>query len=69
VGVRNLVASVGLGAVAAGADGLIVEVHYDPDKSWSDAAQALSIPMFEELQRQVGGVAAAVGRASAVAAR
>jgi 3-deoxy-7-phosphoheptulonate synthase len=62
VGVRQLVAAVGLGAVAAGADGLIVEVHYDPDKSWSDAAQALSIPMFEQLMRQADAVARAVGR-------
>jgi 3-deoxy-7-phosphoheptulonate synthase len=67
VGVRNLVASVGLGAMAAGADGLIVEVHYDPDKSWSDAAQALSIPMFEQLMRQAKDVAAAVGRGAGVA--
>jgi 3-deoxy-7-phosphoheptulonate synthase len=69
VGVRNLVASVGLGAVAAGADGVIVEVHHDPDKSWSDAAQALSIPMFEQLQSQLEAVARAVGRGAAVGAR
>ncbi|MDB5097670.1 MAG: phospho-2-dehydro-3-deoxyheptonate aldolase [Cyanobacteria bacterium RYN_339] len=69
VGVRNLVASVGLGAVAAGADGVIIEVHHDPDKSWSDAAQALSIEMFETFQRQMESVAVAVGRGAAVPAR
>lgn len=61
-GVRNLVAPIGLGAVAAGADGVIIEVHYDPDKSWSDAAQAQSVPMFEQFMRQAGAVARAVGR-------
>lgn len=64
-GVRNLVAPVGLGAIAAGADGLIVECHHDPDKSWSDAAQALSLDTFRELMRQAQAVSRAVGRTMA----
>ncbi len=61
-GVRSLVAPVGLGAIAAGADGLIVEVHHDPDKSWSDAAQALGFEAFGKLMVQGAAVARAVGR-------
>jgi 3-deoxy-D-arabino-heptulosonate 7-phosphate (DAHP) synthase len=42
-----------LAALAAGACGLIVEVHPDPALAMSDGAQSLDIPMFEELARQV----------------
>jgi 3-deoxy-D-arabino-heptulosonate 7-phosphate (DAHP) synthase len=38
-----------LGSLAAGACGLIVEVHPDPSKAMSDGAQSLDIPMFAEL--------------------
>ncbi|MBO9539066.1 3-deoxy-7-phosphoheptulonate synthase [bacterium] len=61
-GVRPLVSPVGLSAIAAGADGLIVEVHHDPDKSWSDAAQALGHEAFAELMATGEAVARAVGR-------
>ncbi|HEY9897653.1 MAG TPA: 3-deoxy-7-phosphoheptulonate synthase [Pantanalinema sp.] len=61
-GVRSLVSPVGLSAIAAGADGLIVEVHHDPDKSWSDAAQALGLETFGELMAKGEAVARAVGR-------
>ncbi|MNX93494.1 Phospho-2-dehydro-3-deoxyheptonate aldolase [compost metagenome] len=61
-GVRPLVSPVGLSAIAAGADGLIVEVHHDPDKSWSDAAQALGLDAFAELMTTGSAVARAVGR-------
>lgn len=61
-GVRSLVSPVGLGAIAAGADGLIVEVHHDPDKSWSDAAQALGLDAFWDLMTGGKAVARAVGR-------
>src|SRR3954465_14737106 len=48
-GVRSLVTPLSLGSLAAGACGLIVEVHPDPAKAMSDGAQSLDFPMFEEL--------------------
>jgi len=52
-GVRSLVTPLSMGSLAAGACGLIVEVHPDPSKAMSDGAQSLDFPMFEELARQV----------------
>ena len=49
-------------AVAAGADGLIVEVHQDPDRALSDGAQSLRPGQFEELMKQLRMIAPAVGR-------
>ena len=49
-------------AVAAGADGLIVEVHHDPDKATSDGAQTLKPEQFAELMQQIRMIATAVGR-------
>ena len=51
-----------LAAVAAGADGLIIEVHDHPDQAWSDGAQSLKPEKFQELIRKCKKVAAAVGR-------
>jgi 3-deoxy-7-phosphoheptulonate synthase len=48
-GVRDLVAPLSRIAVAAGADGVIVEVHPNPDKAWSDADQTLSFAEFDEM--------------------
>ena len=53
---------VGLAAVAAGADGLLVEVHPDPDHALSDGAQSLRPEQFEELMGQLRIIAPAVGR-------
>jgi 3-deoxy-7-phosphoheptulonate synthase len=50
-------------AVAAGADGLLVEVHHDPDHALSDGAQSLFPAQFSELMDQLGIIAPAVGRA------
>jgi 3-deoxy-7-phosphoheptulonate synthase len=61
-GRRDLVASMARAAVAAGADGLMIEVHPDPDRALSDGAQSLSPEQFEELMRQLHAVALAVGR-------
>lgn len=61
-GDRALVPSLALAAVAAGADGLIIETHPDPDRSVSDAAQALSLQTFAELMQRCQQVALAVGR-------
>jgi 3-deoxy-7-phosphoheptulonate synthase len=52
-GVRTLVTPLSLAALAAGACGLIVEVHPDPAHAMSDGAQSLDLAMFEELARQV----------------
>jgi 3-deoxy-7-phosphoheptulonate synthase len=48
-GVRELVAPLSRVAVAAGADGVIVEVHPNPDKAWSDADQTLNFAEFDEM--------------------
>lgn len=58
----DIVKSVALGAVAAGADGVIVEVHPRPDEALSDGAQSLKPKRFVELVEQMKGVAAAIGR-------
>lgn len=57
----QLVEPVGLAAIAAGADGLIIEVHPNPDQALSDGAQSLTPENFEKLVQKVGVVAEAVG--------
>jgi 3-deoxy-7-phosphoheptulonate synthase len=49
-------------AVAAGADGVMAEVHPDPDRSISDAAQALHPEVFASLVVELRGIARAIGR-------
>ena len=49
-------------AVAAGADGLLVEVHPNPPEAWCDADQALTPPEFVALMAKLEAVALAVGR-------
>ncbi len=49
-------------AVAAGADGLLIEVHPDPDHALSDGAQSLRPEQFNELMGQLRMIAPAVGR-------
>jgi 3-deoxy-7-phosphoheptulonate synthase len=49
-------------AVAAGADGLLIEVHPNPCEAWCDADQALTLAEFATLMGQLGAVARAVGR-------
>ncbi|HLG93253.1 MAG TPA: N-acetylneuraminate synthase family protein, partial [candidate division Zixibacteria bacterium] len=49
-------------AVAAGADGLLIEVHHEPDKALSDGAQSLYPEQFTELMRELRIVAQAIGR-------
>jgi 3-deoxy-7-phosphoheptulonate synthase len=61
-GKRNKVTPMSRAAVAVGADGLIVEVHNQPDKALSDGAQSLYPEQFEELMVQVRQIAAVVGR-------
>jgi len=61
-GRRDKVAPMARAAVAAGADGLIVEVHPDPDHALSDGAQSLRPDQFSELMGQLRMIAPAVGR-------
>ena len=56
------VGSLALAGIAAGADGLIVEVHPNPKQALSDAAQQLTVEAYAKLFAQVGRVADAVGR-------
>jgi 3-deoxy-7-phosphoheptulonate synthase len=62
VGKRELVADLARAAVACGADGLIIECHPEPEKSVSDARQALSLEDMVELVHSLRPIAAAVGR-------
>lgn len=58
----RLVESMSLAAVAAGADGLIIEVHGDPEHAWSDGAQSLKPAKFAEVITKCRQVAQVVGR-------
>lgn len=61
-GIRKYVAPMARSAVAAGADGLLIEVHYDPDHAFSDGAQTLFIEQYKALVKELEIVASAVGR-------
>ena len=67
-GVRALVSPMSLASVAAGADGLIIEVHPNPAKAFSDGPQSLTLPDFAALMERIAPVAAAVGRSLPIAA-
>jgi 3-deoxy-7-phosphoheptulonate synthase len=61
-GKRSLVSAVSLAAVAAGADGLIVEIHPHPDAALKDGAQSLTLEEYAALMPRLRAVATAVGR-------
>ncbi len=61
-GKREYVPAVSRAAIAAGADGLIIEVHPDPENAMSDGAQSLRPSEFEALMKELRPVAEAVGR-------
>jgi 3-deoxy-7-phosphoheptulonate synthase len=61
-GRRELVPALARAALAVGADGLIVEVHPDPDRAMSDGRQSLTPEAFAAMMADLGRVAAAVGR-------
>ena len=65
VGKRDLVAPMALAAVAAGADGLLMEMHPNPDKAFSDGAQSLYPEQLEKLMAQLRMLAPVVGRTMA----
>jgi len=62
VGKRSLVLPMALASVAAGVDGLLVEVHHDPDRAASDGAQTLNPEQFADMMAKMKLVATAVGR-------
>lgn len=61
-GLRDKVIPMARAAVAAGADGLMIEVHHDPDKALSDGPQALLPYQFEDMMKQVKLIANVIGR-------
>jgi 3-deoxy-7-phosphoheptulonate synthase len=61
-GRRDMVAPMARAAVAAGADGLIIEVHYDPDHALSDGAQSMFPAQFDRLMAELRIIAPAIGR-------
>ena len=61
-GIRDKVAPMARAAIAAGADGLIIEVHHDPDQALSDGAQSLYPSQFDELVTQIRTIAEVLGR-------
>jgi 3-deoxy-7-phosphoheptulonate synthase len=65
-GRRDKVAPMARAAVAAGADGLLIEVHPEPDKALCDGAQSLLPEQFTQLMRELELIASAVGRRVAV---
>ena len=52
-GLRDLVEPMALAGVAAGADGLMIEVHNDPMKAWCDGAQSLTPEQYESVAKKV----------------
>ncbi|MGH8015060.1 MAG: 3-deoxy-7-phosphoheptulonate synthase, partial [Candidatus Zixiibacteriota bacterium] len=61
-GIRKYVAPMARAAVAAGADGLLIEVHYDPDHALSDGAQTLFVDQYKSLVKELEIVASGAGR-------
>jgi 3-deoxy-7-phosphoheptulonate synthase len=62
IGLREFIPQMALAAVAAGADAVMVEVHHQPDRAWSDGEQALRPEAFADLVTRIRHVAAAIGR-------
>src|SRR5215213_6810943 len=62
-GLRDKVIPMGRAAIAAGADGLLVEMHPNPDKAMSDGGQSLFPEQFARLVREARAIADAIGRA------
>ena len=66
-GLRDKVLPMGRAAIAAGADGLLVEVHPDPERALSDGGQSLFPEQFARLVRETRTIAQAIGRSMAEA--
>lgn len=67
-GHRDMVPAMARAAVAAGADGLLVEVHPNPERALSDGAQSLFPEQFERMMREVSAIAEVIGRTVATPA-
>src|SRR5205807_137576 len=65
-GHRHLVGAMSLASVAAGADGLLIEVHPNPDEALKDGAQSLTPDLFRRLMPQLQSVSTAIGRTIAI---
>ena len=61
-GLRNKVLPMARASVAAGADGIMIEVHHDPDHALSDGAQSLYPEQFDDLMEQIRVIAKVIGR-------
>lgn len=61
-GLRNLVKPMAKAGITAGADGLMIEVHPNPEKAWSDGQQSLTPSEFRTLMRELEPVARVCGR-------
>jgi 3-deoxy-7-phosphoheptulonate synthase len=61
-GKASLVPSASKAALAAGADGLIIEVHPNPEKAFSDGEQSLDFDSFEKLMKELNELAKVVGK-------
>ncbi len=61
-GIRWMVPALSKAAVAVGADGLIIEVHYHPEEALCDGPQSLSLPEFSQLMNDLRKIAQATGR-------
>jgi 3-deoxy-7-phosphoheptulonate synthase len=61
-GLRDKVIPMARAAVAAGADGIMVEVHHDPENALSDGPQALLPEQFSDLMNQIKAIAEVIGR-------
>ena len=64
VGLRSAVPAMARAAIAAGADGVLVECHPAPEQALSDGEQSLTLPEFAEMVRQLQLIAGAVGRST-----
>ena len=62
VGIRDKIAPMARASIAAGADGLMIEVHHDPDHALSDGPQSLYPDQFDSLVAQIRTIAGVVGR-------
>jgi 3-deoxy-7-phosphoheptulonate synthase len=65
IGIRDKVIPMARACIAAGADGIIVEVHHDPDHAKSDGAQSLFPDQFAQMMKEVRLIAQAIGRSIA----
>jgi 3-deoxy-7-phosphoheptulonate synthase len=64
VGISSIIPSMSLAAIAAGADGLIIEIHPNPNTALCDGPQSLDFEVFSNLMGKVRKIALAIGRSA-----